>query len=144
MSSSTTRTRRCCPPVSAPTRNDSRILTCAVNLAAEGSASRWSARTCRCGSRPARSAWPRTNTTPRTSVASGWTGMDEMEVAAEEVDTLFADGEIDLAEARDLPCHTGIRLLGGSSPRWAGSPPDKRVRLVRGDREAFGLRGRSR
>ncbi|WP_251990416.1 hypothetical protein, partial [Mycobacterium tuberculosis] len=28
-------------------------------------------------------------------------------------DALFADGEIDLVEARDLPCHTGIRLLGG-------------------------------
>jgi len=28
---------------------------------------------------------------------------------------LFADGEIDLEAARELPCHTGIRLLGGSS-----------------------------
>ncbi len=76
-------------------------------------------------------------------VTSGWTGMDEIEVAADEIDSLFADGEIDLEAARNLPCHTGIRLLGGSSHALGRVNPEKRVQLVRGDREVFGLRGRS-
>ena len=66
-----------------------------------------------------------------------------MEVAADEIDALFADGEIDLEAARNLPCHTGIRLLGGSSHALGRVNAEKRVQLVRGDREVFGLRGRS-
>ena len=69
--------------------------------------------------------------------------MSEVDVSAEEIDALFADGEIDLEAARDLPCHTGIRLLGGSSHALGRVNPEKRVQLVRGDREVFGLRGRS-
>ena len=76
-------------------------------------------------------------------ITSGWTGMDEIEVSPDEIDTLFADGEIDLEAARNLPCHTGIRLLGGSSHALGRVNPEKRVQLVRGDREVFGLRGRS-
>ena len=69
--------------------------------------------------------------------------MSELDVAAEEIDALFAEGEIDLADARNLPCHTGIRLLGGSSHALGRVNADKQVQLVRGDREVFGLRGRS-
>src|SRR4029450_12223961 len=36
-----------------------------------------------------------------------------------------------------------IRLLGGSSHALGRVNPEKRVQLVRGDREVFGLRGRS-
>ena len=60
-----------------------------------------------------------------------------------DIDAIFADGEIDLADARNLPCHTGIRLLGGTSHALGRVNADKRVQLVRGDREVFGLRGRS-
>jgi PhoH-like ATPase len=70
-----------------------------------------------------------------------WTGMAELELAAEQVDTLYADGTVDVAV--DLPVHTGLVL---SSPRGSALGrvlPDKTIRLVRGDREAFGLRGRS-
>ena len=38
---------------------------------------------------------------------TGYTGMAELEVAAAELDELYDDGILDLAEARDLPCHTG-------------------------------------
>jgi PhoH-like ATPase len=77
---------------------------------------------------------------------SGWTGMRELDVTAAEIDELYQQGETDCAAARDLPCHTGLVLVSGAS--GAGSAlgrvqPDKSVRLVRGDREVFGLRGRS-
>jgi PhoH-like ATPase len=81
--------------------------------------------------------------------SSGWTGMCELSVAAETVDALY-DGEcIELAEAPDFidvadsPCHTGLVLHSIKGSALARVTPDKQVRLVRGDREAFGLRGRS-
>ena len=45
--------------------------------------------------------------------------------------------------ARDLPCHTGLVLHTGSASALARVLPDKQIQLVRGDREAFGLHGRS-
>jgi PhoH-like ATPase len=77
---------------------------------------------------------------------SGWTGMAELDATAAEIDELYENGTLDSEAARELPCHTGLVLISGVS--GAGSAlgrvqPDKSVRLIRGDREAFGLRGRS-
>ena len=73
----------------------------------------------------------------------GYSGMAEMEVRAAELDELYDDGVIDLAEARQLPCHQGLVLLSDRGTALARLGADKRVHLVRGDREAFGLHGRS-
>ncbi|MDP3966942.1 MAG: PhoH family protein [Nocardioides sp.] len=74
---------------------------------------------------------------------SGWTGMDELEVAAAAVDELYADGVVDLDDARDLPCHTGLVLVSDRGSALGRVGQDKQVHLVRGDREAFGIHGRS-
>ncbi|MQS13807.1 PhoH family protein [Streptomyces kaniharaensis] len=80
------------------------------------------------------------------AITSGWTGMAELHVRAEDVDALFAaghDAAVDIEEAAGLPVHTGLVLTserGRALGRVAG---DGRIRLVRGEREAFGLRGRS-
>ena len=82
-------------------------------------------------------------------VPSGWTGLADVEVTNSElVDTLFRDGSIELegtelAWVRELPCHTGLRLMGSGTSALGRVGADKRIRLVRGDREAFGLHGRS-
>ena len=73
----------------------------------------------------------------------GYSGMAEMEVRAAELDELYDDGVIDLAEARQLPCHQGLVLLSDRGTALARLGADQRVHLVRGDREAFGLHGRS-
>jgi PhoH-like ATPase len=75
-------------------------------------------------------------------VPSGWTGMVDVEVGSDDVDALFREGVIDLDAARELPANTGLRLVG-TSAALGRVTADKRVRLVRGDREAFGLHGRS-
>ena len=77
------------------------------------------------------------------AIESGYTGTHEMEVAGTDLDRLFEDGVIDLDESRDLPCHCGLVLLSDRGSGLARVTADKRVRLVRGDREAFGIRGRS-
>jgi PhoH-like ATPase len=78
-----------------------------------------------------------------TVVESGWTGMSEVEVPGSLLDALYDEGVADLDEARDLPCHTGLVLVSERGSGLGRVTPDKRVRLVRGDRDAFGLRGRS-
>jgi len=75
--------------------------------------------------------------------SSGWTGLTELEVSASEVDALYADEVIDSSAAQELPCHTGVVLASERGSALARVTPDKRLRLIRGDREAFGLRGRS-
>ncbi|WP_425560614.1 PhoH family protein [Luedemannella helvata] len=73
----------------------------------------------------------------------GWTGIAEIELGADEVAQLYAGETLDHEEARELPCHTGLVLHSQNGSALGRVLPDKSVRLVRGDREAFGLRGRS-
>jgi PhoH-like ATPase len=151
--------------------NDSRILACALNLAAERqlSATRVAATTERVtvGADPADVGVVLvTKDMPlrvkaaavglaadeyhaQDVVPSGWTGLADVEVPSSElVDTLFREGVLDLVGTdlewvRELPCHTGLKLVGTGTAALGRVTPDKRVRLVRGDREAFGLHGRS-
>jgi len=73
----------------------------------------------------------------------GYSGMAELDVTAADLDELYDDGSIDLPAARDLPCHCGLVLLSDRGTALGRVGPDKQVRLVRGDREAFGIHGRS-
>ncbi|WP_034088701.1 PhoH family protein [Streptacidiphilus albus] len=85
------------------------------------------------------------------AITSGWTGMQELAVSGEQVDALFGGGAaaehgaggVDIPEARDLPVHTGLVLTSERGKALGRVTPDGRVRVVRGDREVFGLRGRS-
>jgi PhoH-like ATPase len=76
-------------------------------------------------------------------VDAGFTGMAEVTVPGELVDQLYEAERIDLVEARDLPCHTGLVLVSDRGSALGRVTPEKQVRLVRGDRDAFGLHGRS-
>src|SRR5206468_8882287 len=60
-----------------------------------------------------------------------------------EVDALYTDELVDLPEAAELPCHTGLVLLSERGHALGRVTADKQVRLVRGDRDAFGVHGRS-
>ncbi|MGH3453046.1 MAG: PhoH family protein [Nocardioidaceae bacterium] len=77
------------------------------------------------------------------AMESGWTGMAEVEATADTLDQLYDEGSSDVEAARELPCHTGLVLVSERGSALGRLGPDKRVRLVRGDREAFGIRGRS-
>jgi PhoH-like ATPase len=72
-----------------------------------------------------------------------YSGMAELEVPASVLDELYDSGWTDMDGARDLPCHTGLVLLSERGTALGRVGPDKRVHLVRGDREAFGIHGRS-
>jgi PhoH-like ATPase len=77
------------------------------------------------------------------AVTSGWTGMVELAVPADTVDELFQNETADLPETAELPVHTGLVLTSERGKALGRTTADGRVRLVRGDREAFGIHGRS-
>ncbi|NBU31946.1 MAG: PhoH family protein [Actinobacteria bacterium] len=75
--------------------------------------------------------------------SSGWTGMTELTVSANDIDDLYDEEVIELEAVRDLPCHTGVVLASERGSALGRVTADKQLKLVRGDREAFGIHGRS-
>ncbi|MFC0555079.1 PhoH family protein [Planotetraspora thailandica] len=123
--------------------NDTRILTVAQNLAAEGRDVVLVSKDLPMRVKAASIGLAAEEYRAGMVVESGWTGMAELQVTTEEVEALFEAGSADLEEARELPCHTGLRLLSSRGSALGRVMPDKSVRVVRGEREVFGLRGRS-
>jgi PhoH-like ATPase len=75
--------------------------------------------------------------------SSGWTGMVEESVGSTIIDSLYAQDKIAHELGKTHPCHTGIVLHSEKGSALARVTPDKHLQLVRGDRAAFGLHGRS-
>jgi len=126
--------------------NDTRILSVARSLAAEGEDVVLVSKDLPLRIKAASLGLTAEEYRAEMPADSGWTGMAELAVSTADIEQLYDTGSLDCADARDLPCHTGLVLsaggLGGGSA-LGRVLPDKSVRLVRGDREAFGLRGRS-
>lgn len=74
---------------------------------------------------------------------SGWNGMVEEAVGSTIIDSLYEKDRIPHELAKTHPCHTGIVLHSEKGSALARVTPDKHLQLVRGDRAAFGLHGRS-
>ncbi len=75
--------------------------------------------------------------------SSGWSGMVEENVGSKIIDALYAGEKVFDAIAKDLPCHTGVVLHSEKGSALARVTADKGLVLVRGDRSAFGIHGRS-
>jgi PhoH-like ATPase len=69
--------------------------------------------------------------------------MREVALDEAEMNSLYEAGSLFLPAAAELPTHTGLVLLSSRGSALGRVTPDKHVRLVRGDRDAFGLHGRS-
>jgi PhoH-like ATPase len=123
--------------------NDSRILAVACNLANEGHEVTLVSKDLPMRIKASAVGLDAQEYLAELAVESGWTGMVEVELTSAEVDALYADGVLELEQARDLPCHTGMVLLSERGSALGRVRGDKRVHLVRGDREAFGVHGRS-
>jgi len=74
---------------------------------------------------------------------SGWSGMVEEAVGSTIIDSLYEKDRIPHELAKTHPCHTGVVLHSEKGSALARVTPDKHLQLVRGDRAAFGLHGRS-
>ena len=74
---------------------------------------------------------------------SGWTGIEELTVGSSVIDDLYSSARADHEAAHSLPIHTGLVLHSDRGSALARVTADKQLQLIRGDRSAFGLHGRS-
>jgi len=74
---------------------------------------------------------------------SGWTGMAEVDVVDEDVATLYNNEAVLIDAAQDMPVNTGLVILSNRGSALGRVGDDGLVRLVKGDRDVFGLHGRS-
>ncbi len=123
--------------------NDTRILAVAQNLANEGALVTLVSKDMPLRIKASAVGLDAQEYRAELAPESGWTGMVEVEVAGVDVDDLYDAGRAHLEEAAELPCHTGLVLISERGSALGRVAPDKSVQLVRGDREAFGLHGRS-
>lgn len=123
--------------------NDTRILSVAMNLSAEGCDVVLVSKDLPLRVKASAVGLEAQEYRAEIVPSSGWTGMTEITVNSSEIDSLYSDEFIDHESARENPCHTGIVLSSDRGSALARVTPDKRLRLIRGDREAFGLHGRS-
>ncbi|MGF7236761.1 MAG: PhoH family protein [Frankia sp.] len=133
------------PPGFRVNDNDSRILSVALNLAKDGLDVVLVTKDLPLRVKAASVGLPAEEYRALAPVEVGWGGMAELGVGSDDLDRLYARDLIELPAAAELPCHTGLVLTasGGSASALGRVTPEKKVRLVRGDREAFGLHGRS-
>ncbi|WP_447005635.1 PhoH family protein [Saccharothrix isguenensis] len=128
--------------------NDARILACALNLAADGDVVTLVTKDMPLRVKAGAVGLAAEEYRAHDVTLSGYSGMSDVDVDQSVVDALYRENVIDpslfdLAHVAELPCHSGLRMLAGTSSALGRVTPDKQVRLVRGDREAFGVHGRS-
>ncbi len=130
--------------------NDSRILAVAKNLADEGHDVTLVSKDLPLRIKAAACGLAAEEYRAELAVDSGWTGMTEVHLGEGQMGALWQDESLDLAEvdltgqdAGPLLCHTGVVVHSARGSALARVTADKRLRLVRGDQEVFGVHGRS-
>lgn len=76
-------------------------------------------------------------------MTSGWTGMTEATVPGKVIDELYAHDRTHHDFPEKLPVNTGVVLHSEKGSALARITSSGELQLVRGDRTAFGLHGRS-
>ena len=123
--------------------NDSRILAIAKNLMADGRKVVLVTKDLPLRVKAASVGVEAQEYRAELASSSGWTGMAQESVGSTIIDSLYAQDKIAHEFGKTHPCHTGIVLHSEKGSALARVTPDKHLQLVRGDRAAFGLHGRS-
>lgn len=136
--------------------NDTRILAVAANLAAEGCDVTVVSKDLPMRVKASAVGLRAEEYRHELAVESGWTGMDALDLSEQQMSQLWEHETIALADVAapapvagrssaptDLPCHTGLVLHSPRGSALGRVTADKHVQLVRGDRDVFGVHGRS-
>ena len=123
--------------------NDSRILAVAKNLSREGRSVTLVTKDLPLRVKASSLGIAAEEYRALSAPSSGWTGMVEISVPGGLIDRLFQEERVSEDLAKDLPCHTGVVLHSEKGSALARVLRDGQLQLVRGDRSAFGLHGRS-
>ncbi len=123
--------------------NDSRILAVAFNLASEGLdvtvVSQDLPMRVKVAALGMRAEEYRNN----LAIDSGWTGQAELALSADQMSELYDNEVIKHPDAAALPVNTGMIISSERGHALGRVTRDHKVALVRGDRDVFGVHGRS-
>ena len=123
--------------------NDSRILAVAFNLANEGLdvtvVSQDLPMRVKVAALGMRAEEYRNN----MAVDSGWTGLADLALSADEMSDLYDAEVLKHKDVAEYPVNTGLVITSERGHALGRVTADKQVKLVRGDREVFGVHGRS-
>nr|WP_255632944.1 PhoH family protein [Actinotalea sp. Marseille-Q4924] len=130
--------------------NDTRILAVARNLADEGAEVTLVSKDLPLRVKASAVGLTAEEYRAELAVDSGWTGVTHLQLGDAQMSELFTAEQIDLADVDltgqdtgPLLCHTGAVVTSTRGSALARVTADKRLRLVRGDRDVFGVHGRS-
>ncbi|MGW2093222.1 PhoH family protein [Promicromonospora sukumoe] len=131
--------------------NDTRILAVAANLAAEGSVVTVVSKDLPMRVKASAVGLQAEEYKAELAVDSGWTGMREIDLSDEQMGALWENDSVEIAAldpatveaASPLLVHTGMVVHSPGGSALGRVTADKRVRLVRGDQDVFGVHGRS-
>jgi PhoH-like ATPase len=130
--------------------NDTRILAVAKSLADEGRAVTLVSKDLPLRIKASACGLAAEEYRAELAVDSGWTGMTEIHLNEAQMAAMWQTESLDLAEVDltgqdpgPLLCHTGVVLHSPRGSALARVTADKRLRLVRGDLDVFGVHGRS-
>ena len=131
--------------------NDTRILAVAANLAAEGNSVTVVSKDLPMRVKASAVGLQAEEYKAELAVDSGWTGMREIDLSDEQMGSLWEDSSVEIASldpatveaASPLLVHTGMVVHSPGGSALGRVTADKRVQLVRGDQEVFGVHGRS-
>ena len=123
--------------------NDSRILACALNLANDGLAVTVVSKDLPMRVKAASIGLDAQEYRAELAHDSGWTGMAEVALNAEQMAALYDTEVMTTPLVAEVPVNTGLVLHSERGSALGRVTGKNTLRLVRGDRELFGLHGRS-
>ncbi len=77
------------------------------------------------------------------AVDSGWTGLDDITLGSDAMSKLYDDERLTTPLVRDMPINTGLVIHSDRGSALGRVTGRDSFQLVRGDRDVFGLHGRS-
>ncbi len=123
--------------------NDSRILACAANLASDGLAVTVVSKDLPLRVKAASIGLDAQEYRAELALDSGWTGMAELSLGSNDMAKLYEHEAMETAEVAGMPVNTGLVIHSERGSALGRVVGDHEVRLVRGDRDVFGVHGRS-
>jgi PhoH-like ATPase len=123
--------------------NDSRILAVAQNLANDGLAVTVVSKDLPMRVKAASIGLSAEEYRAELAVDTGYTGVAEVAVGSEAMNRLYEEDRVRLPEVQQLPVNTGVVLTSERGSALGRVHAGGELRLVRGDRDVFGLHGRS-
>ncbi|RNB49100.1 PhoH family protein [Agromyces tardus] len=123
--------------------NDSRILACAANLANDGVAVTIVSKDLPLRVKAASIGIDAEEYRAELAPDSGWTGMAELSLGSHDMAKLYEHETMMTSEVEGMPINTGLVIHSERGSALGRVVGPREVKLVRGDRELFGVHGRS-